>query len=103
MGENAFVAYTVVKILGYSWQTALGAILIGGILFTLLTVFRLRSWLAQAIPQCLKYSFAVGIGLFLTFVGLNVSGLIKLGSPDAPLKVGQINTAPVMLALFGFY
>lgn len=58
--------------------------------------------MAQAIPQSLKYSFAVGIGLFLTFVGLTVSGLIKVGTPDAPLKVGQINTAPVMLAVFGF-
>jgi AGZA family xanthine/uracil permease-like MFS transporter len=102
MGENAFIAYTVVKTLGYSWQTALGAIFIGGILFTLLTVFRLRSWMAQAIPQSLKYSFAVGIGLFLTFVGLTVSGLIKVGTADAPLKVGQINTTPVMLAIFGF-
>jgi AGZA family xanthine/uracil permease-like MFS transporter len=102
MGENAFIAYTVVKVLGYSWQTALGAIFIGGVLFTLLTIFRLRTWLAEAIPQALKYSFAVGIGLFLTFVGLTVSGLIKVGTADAPLKVGQINSAPTMLAIFGF-
>lgn len=102
MGENAFIAYTVVKILGYTWQTALGAIFIGGVLFTLLTIFRLRSWLARSIPQSLKYSFAVGIGLFLTFVGLNVSGLISLGTADAPLRVGQINTTPVLLAIFGF-
>ncbi len=54
MGENAFIAFTVVKVLGYSWQTALGAIFIGGILFTLLTVLRMRDWLARAIPMGLK-------------------------------------------------
>ncbi len=51
MGENAFIAFTVVKGLGYSWQTAIGAIFIGGVLFTLLTIFRIRSWLATAIPE----------------------------------------------------
>ena len=89
MGQNAFIAYTVVKILGYSWQTALGAIFIGGVLFILLTLFRLRAWLAQAIPQGLKYSFAVGIGLFLTFIGLNTTGMVRLGFSGAPVKVGD--------------
>lgn len=102
MGENAFISYTVVAVLGYSWQTALGAIFIGGVLFTLLTVLRLRSWLAQAIPQSLKYSFAVGIGLFLTLVGLDASGLVHGVTQELPLKVGQINTVPVALAIFGF-
>jgi AGZA family xanthine/uracil permease-like MFS transporter len=60
MGENAFIAYTVVKILGYPWQLALGAIFIGGVLFILLTIFKLRVWFADAIPESLKYSFAAG-------------------------------------------
>ncbi len=102
MGENAFVAYTVVKILGYSWQTALGAVFIGGILFTLLTILRLRSWLSKAIPQTLKYSFAVGIGLFLTFIGLNESGIVKLGVPGAPVHVGNIGNPSTLLAVFCF-
>lgn len=102
MGENAFIAYTVVKILGYSWQTALGAIFIGGVLFFILTVFKLRSWLTEAIPQSLKYSFAVGIGLFLTLVGLNATGLIQGVTEYLPLKVGQINTVGPLLAIFGF-
>src|SRR3989304_5534803 len=63
MGENAFVAFTVVKVLGFSWQTALGAIFISGVLFTLLTLFKIRSWLANAIPESLKIAFAAGIGL----------------------------------------
>jgi len=102
MGENAFIAYTVVKVLGYSWQTALGAIFIGGVLFTLLTVLKLRVWLSRAIPESLKYSFAVGIGLFLTFVGLNETGIVALGVPGAPVKVGDITSAPVILSVVGF-
>lgn len=102
MGENAFIAFTVCGILGYSWQTALGAIFIGGVLFTLLTIFRLRSWLATAIPQSLKYSFAVGVGLFITFIGLNESGIISIGVSGAPLKIGNIREPSVILAIIGF-
>ena len=64
MGENAFIAFTVVQVLGVSWQTALGAIFLAGLLFALLTIFKIRGWLASTLPQSLKYSFAVGIGLF---------------------------------------
>ncbi|RKX69990.1 NCS2 family permease [candidate division WOR-3 bacterium] len=102
MGENAFVAFTVVKVLGYSWQTAIGAIFIGGVIFTLLTLFRLRSWLADAVPTSLKYSFAVGIGLFLTFIGLNETGIVKLGVPGAPVSVGDLTSAPVLVAIITF-
>ena len=64
MGENAFVAYTVVGLLGYRWQSALGAVFLGGLLFLLLTVFRLRQWLLEAIPTSLRYSFAWESGYF---------------------------------------
>lgn len=102
MGENAFIAYTVVKVLGYSWQTALGAIFIGGVLFTLITILKIRSWLASAIPENLKIAFAVGIGLFLTFIGLNESGIVKLGVPGAPVHVGNLTDLQVILAIVGF-
>jgi AGZA family xanthine/uracil permease-like MFS transporter len=102
MGENAFIAFTVVKVLGYPWQTALGAIFLAGVLFTLLTVLRVRGWLAEAIPLNLKYSFAVGIGLFLTFIGLNEVGIVTLGVPGAPVCLGNISTTNVLLAVFGF-
>ncbi|NOY78484.1 MAG: NCS2 family permease [Calditrichaeota bacterium] len=102
MGENAFIAYTVVKVLGYSWQTALGAIFVSGVLFTLLTLFKMRSWLANAIPQSLKISFAVGIGLFLAFIGLNETGIVVLGVPGAPVRVGNLGSPSVLLAIFGF-
>ena len=102
MGENAFVAFTVVKVLGYSWQTALGAIFIGGILFILLTISKLRSLLAQAVPANLKYSFAVGIGLFLAFIGLTECGIVTVGVPGAPVRVGNITQWSVLLSILGF-
>lgn len=102
MGENAFIAFTVCGVLGYSWQTALGAIFIGGVLFTLVSVFRIRSWLAEAIPDSLKIAFAVGIGLFLTFIGLNDSGLVTIGVPGAPVHVGDLTSLPAILSVICF-
>lgn len=102
MSENAFVAFTVVKTLGYTWQTALGAVFVAGVVFSVLTVFRVRSWLAEAIPLSLKCAFAVGIGLFLTFIGLNETGLVTLGVAGAPVKMGNIAAPSVLLAVFGY-
>ncbi len=102
MGENAFVAYTVVRQLGYRWETALGAVFIAGVLFAALTIARVREWMVEAVPPSLRFSFAVGIGLFLTFVGLNESGIIALGVPGAPVRIGAITSTPVAVAVFGF-
>ncbi len=102
MGENAFIAFTVCGQLGYKWQTALAAIFIAGVLFVLMTAFRLRQWLMQAVPVSLRYSFAVGIGLFLTFIGLNQAGIVVLGVPGAPVRAGHITSAPVLVAIGGF-
>lgn len=102
MGENAFVAYTVVGVLGYSWQTALGAVFISGVLFTILTLSGLRNRTIDAVPDNLKYSFAAGLGLFITFIGLVNAGVVSLGVEGAPLHVGALNTAPVALTIFGF-
>jgi adenine/guanine/hypoxanthine permease len=103
MGENAFVAYTVVRVLHHSWQTALGAIFIAGVFFTLLTVLRVRGWIAGAIPQSLQAGFSVGIGLFLTFIGLNETGIVTIGTPGAPVRFGDLRSASVQLALAGFF
>jgi AGZA family xanthine/uracil permease-like MFS transporter len=102
MAENAFIAYTVVQVLGYSWQTALGTIFVGGVLFTLISAFKIRSWLARAIPDSLKISFAVGIGLFLAFIGLNDTGIITLGTVGAPVHVGNLHDPAVLLAIACF-
>lgn len=102
MGENAFVAYTVCGVLGYSWQTALGAVFISGVIFTILTIIGARTLMAKAIPENLKYSFAVGIGLFIAFIGLVNAGIVTLGVEGAPVHVGALNSKEVELAIFGF-
>ena len=102
MGENAFIAYSVCGALGYSWQSALAAVFLAGTLFLLLTVLRLRQWLVEAIPVGLRHSFAVGIGLFLTFIGLNETGIVMLGTAGAPVRTGPLTAGPVLLAIFGF-
>ena len=102
MGENAFIAFTVCVQLGYKWQTALGAIFIAGVLFIILTVLKLRQWVVDSVPLSLRYSFAVGIGLFLTFIGLNQTGIVILGVVGAPVRAGHLNSAPVLVAIFGF-
>ena len=94
MGVNAFFAYTIVKSMGLSWQEALAAVLLSGIVFAVAAFTRLGGVLSEAVPQSLKEAITVGIGLFLTFIGLQKGGLIapdaatyvalgKLGSPEA--------------------
>jgi len=102
MGENAFIAFTVCKVLGFRWQTALAAIFIAGALFIVMTVLRLRQWIVDGVPTSLRYSFAVGIGLFLTFIGLNETGLVTLGVPGAPVQAGHLTSHPALVAMFGF-
>ncbi len=102
MGENAFIAFTVCKVLGYSWQQALGAIFISGVLFTILTITKIRKYLVDAIPTSLKISFIVGIGFFLTFIGLNETGIVALGVKGAPVKPGDFTSPEVILAIIGF-
>ncbi|MGC8928623.1 MAG: NCS2 family permease [Myxococcota bacterium] len=102
MGENAFIAYTVVKVMGYPWQTALGAIFISGVIFLLITVLKIRSWLANSIPLSLKIGFSVGIGLFMTFIGLNDAGIVVPGVAGAPVHIGNLKNIEVILAVAGF-
>ena len=102
MGENAFIAFTVVKVLGFSWQQALGAIFVSGLIFAVLTVLNIRTWLVNSIPEKLKIGFSVGIGLFLTFIGLNETGMVQLGVAGAPVRVGNFGSPTVLLAIFGF-
>lgn len=101
MGENAFISFTVVKALGFTWQEALGAVFIAGLAFILLTVLKVRSWLADSISPSLKYSFAVGIGFFITFIGLNETGIVSLGVPGAPVRLGDLTRPSIILALCG--
>jgi AGZA family xanthine/uracil permease-like MFS transporter len=101
MGENAFIAYTVCIGMGYSWQTALGAVFISGIIFVIITAVKIRSWLATAIPNSLKRSFAVGIGFFIMFIGLNETGLIRVGIQGAPVKIGDLSSPGPLVGILG--
>src|SRR5260370_6697671 len=102
MGEHAFVAYTVVKVLGYSWQTAMAAVFLAGVMFTLLTVARVRASMVEAIPSGLSYSFSAGIGLFPTFIGLNESGIVAIGVPGAPVRLGNLATPSPEISILSF-
>jgi len=102
MGENAFVAYTVVKVLGHKWETAIAAVFLAGAMFTLLTVARIRQWMVDALPPGLSYSFGVGIGLFLTFIGLNESGIVTVGVPGAPVRLGNLGAPSAEIAVLSF-
>jgi len=102
MGENAFVAYTVVKVLGYSWQTAMAAVFLAGVMFALLTVARVRQWMVEALPPGLCYSFGVGIGLFLSFIGLNESGIVAIGVAGAPVRLGNLAAPSAEIAVLSF-
>ena len=103
MGENAFIAFTVVKSMGCSWEIALGAVCLSGFLFALLTLLNVRGFLARAIPLSLKYSFAAGIGLFLVFIGLNECGIVVLGVPGAPVRAGNFTDPKILLSIAGFF
>ena len=78
MGLNAFYAFTVIIGMGVPWQAALGAVFISGIIFILLTVTRVRQLLVEGMPMALKHAITVGIGLFITVVGLKLSGIMSI-------------------------
>ena len=71
-------------------------------IFTLLTVARIRQRIVESVPPGLRFSFAAGIGLFLAFIGLNEAGLVTLGVAGAPVRMGALNSVPAMVAIFGF-
>jgi len=100
MGENAFIAFGLAS-LGVTWQQRLGAVFISGLLFLIITFAGLRTWLAKAISSSMKYSFAVGIGLFLAFIGLNETGIVTRAEA-VPVKIGNLRSVECLLAIGGF-
>ena len=100
MGLNAFFVYTVCLGMGYSWQFALTAVFIEGLIFIVLTLTNVREAIVNAIPKNLKYAIGGGIGLFIAFIGLQSGGLIV--DNDATLvALGDITSGPALLALIG--
>lgn len=99
MGLNAFFAYALVLTMGYTWQEALAAVFFEGVVFILLTIFKVREALINAIPQNLRYSISVGIGLFIAYIGLKNGGIIVAN--EATITTLGTWTATSVLAACG--
>ncbi len=99
MGINAFFTYTVVLGMGYTWQFALCAMFIEGIIFVLLTVTNVREKIIECMPDVLKHAITAGIGLFITFIGLVNAGIVQQGG--AIISLGNIKSPVVLLAIIG--
>ena len=102
MGLNAVFTYGVVLGMGYSWQSALAAVFFSGIIFLLLSLFKVREWIINAIPLVLKRAIATGIGAFLALIALKNSGII-VASPATLVQLGDISQAGPLLAIISFF
>ena len=100
MGLNAFFAYTVVLGMGYTWQFALTAVFLEGLIFLLLTAFNIRELIVNSIPINLKHAISVGIGLFIAFIGLQSTGLI-VDNPATLVSLGSMKNPGVLIGLTG--
>ncbi|CEH32280.1 permease [Aneurinibacillus migulanus] len=98
MGINALFSYTLVQGMGLTWQEALAAVFVSGMLFALVAFTSLTTKIAQAIPESLKEAITVGIGLFLAFIGLQKGGIV-VASPTTFVALGDFSSAPVLLTL----
>ncbi len=105
MGHNFYFAFTIcgataIGGLGYPWQVALGANFISGALFVVLSVFKFRETIINAIPDSLKHAISVGIGLLITLVGLEWAGIV-VDSPGTLVGLGNLKSTPVLVSIFG--
>ena len=100
MGLNAFFVFTVCLTMGHSWQFALTAVFLEGLLFILLTVTKVRSWILNAIPLSLKHAIGAGIGLFIAFIGLQNAGIIA-NNDSTLVSLGDITHGAALLGVIG--
>jgi AGZA family xanthine/uracil permease-like MFS transporter len=100
MGENLFFL-TVVTSMGLTWQTALGAVFVSGIVFFLLTFLHIREMIIDAIPASLKFAIPVGIGLFIALMGLKSAGIVVVPAAGSLPVMGDLSRAPTLIALTG--
>ena len=101
MGLNAFFTYTVVGEMGYSWEVALGAVFLAGILFVIISVSPLRQWMLNSIPMNLRIAMGAGVGLFVGFIGLKTGGII-IQNEATFLSLGNLKNIETLLAGIGF-
>ena len=100
MGLNAFFAYTICLTMGYSWQFALTAVLLEGLIFILLTITNLREKIVDVLPVTVKHAIGAGIGLFIAFIGLQNSGLV-IKNDATIVALGNITSGPALLGIIG--
>ncbi len=101
MGLNAYFTYGVVLGMGHTWQVALGAVFVSGLLFLVLSLLPVRSWIVNSIPKSLKMAISAGIGLFLAIIALKNAGLV-VDHPATLVTLGDVTSTPALLASAGF-
>ena len=102
MGLNAFFAFTVVGALGFTWQQALGAVFISGLVFLFLSVTGIRRWLIAGIPTSMRSAIAAGIGMFLGLIALKNAGIV-VDNPATLVGLGDLTQTGALLAVAGFF
>lgn len=102
MGLNAYFAYGVVKGMGYTWEAALGAVCISGILFVIISLLRIREMIINGIPHSVRTAITAGIGLFLAIISLKNAGIVA-AHPATYITLGDLHKAPAILAIIGFF
>jgi AGZA family xanthine/uracil permease-like MFS transporter len=101
MGLNAFFTYTVVGEMGYTWEIALGAVFLAGILFWIMSVTPIRQWMLESIPMNLRIAMGSGVGLFIGFIGLKNGGII-VSNEATLISIGDLLKVETLLAMLGF-
>jgi AGZA family xanthine/uracil permease-like MFS transporter len=102
MGLNAFFTYTVVLTMEHTWQVALGAVFLSGVIFFLLSIFKIREWIINSIPMALRAGIAAGIGLFLAIIALKNAGIV-VDNPATLVGLGDLSKGGPLLACLGFF
>ncbi|MDF1796431.1 MAG: NCS2 family permease [Coxiellaceae bacterium] len=101
MALNAYFSYVIVQGMGLSWQVALGAVFISGLLFLLIAITPLRRWLIKAIPETMNMAIAAGLGLFIAMLALRSGGMI-VGNKATLITLGNLHSIPTLLFFLGF-
>lgn len=102
MGLNAYFTYSVVFGMGYTWQVALGAVFLSGVVFIILSLTKVRELIIDAVPWSLKNAIGAGIGLFIAFIGLQNAGLVQ-ANPATIISLGNLSEPSVLLAIIGIF
>ena len=102
MGLNSFFTFTVCIGMGIDWQVTLTGVFVAGIIFLILSLFKIREKIINIIPSDLKFAIAAGIGFFITFIGLKNGGIVQ-ADPDTFVKIGDLTSPMTLLAILGIF